>query len=653
MLKKAFFLFFPLLLAAAGINDPTAMVAATVGQPPAWVEYFEYELAPASVKPSHVNIQCLLVDTQRNWEEKTLYCREAVKPLTQAGVEDVSHLELLYDPAFYHVCVHSIRVYRNGMWHDRLSTARQHVLQREDDLEMQVYSGFLTLVYFISDIRIGDVIEYQYSYIGGNPLLTTLLDDEVHLENHESIEKYSYRLLASPARELEIKPFLTNHTLTVQDISPDLREWSISVSETKACSSEPNQPATIHPCACIQINEYHTWKAVIERLKPLVALPDSFMEDPSSEILLLLNEWASFDPHERARLATRFVQNEIHYLSLSDGIAAFKPEDPTVCFTRRFGDCKDKTLLLHGLLKQLGISSTPILVHSFRGAFLPSSLPSPLLFNHMILRIEFGNETVFVDPTITLQGGLITANYCPRYFYGLPLSDASSQLIEMPDIKLIHPIEIETTLNLSDENTIKMKVEARYYDHEAEGARRALAYQGVNRFSENHLLYIQSLYRGSTALMPLETMDDSKQNLFITREVYSIPLRTKKGKRQFKVQPQLLYDYLENDINPERTMPYVLEFPTWVQEHVHIDHLDIKDSACEEMNFDHACFLYRSSVNKLETEADLYFEINFIKDQITPRDIPAFNEIMSTIESDTDLEVTFMSLSKKGQGSHG
>lgn len=636
MLRWWIFLF-PLMLLAGPRHS-----SFSTGESPAWVIPVPYELAPATVKPSQVNLQYLLMDTQKHWEEKTTFRRLAIKPLTQAGVEEVSHIKLLFNPAFNNICVHSIRVYRNGVWQDRLSTARQHILQRENNLEMQIYSGLLTLVYFINDIRVGDVVEYQYSYIGGNPLLTTYLDELVYLEESASIEKMSYRFLVDPALNLEVKSTHTTVVPSLQELSADLMEWTINATETEARPREPYQPAATNPCARIQINEYQSWKLVIDQLQPLVILPDSFIDNPSEEILLLLSEWIAFDPYERTRLATRFVQNEIHYLSLSDGISALKPEDPTICFTRRFGDCKDKTLLLHGLLKLMGIPSTPILVNNSKGAALPSFLPSPHLFNHMILRIELDGDVIFVDPTITFQGGLISTNYCPRYFYGLPLSEESSHLIALPETILIHPVEIETKIGMKNEELLEMNIETHYYGKEAETMRRKLAYQGLRKLSDFHLLYTQQLYRGATSIKPLKVFDDSKQNLFITVETYQIPLRSKKGKKPLYIQSWLLKDSLETDINPDRKTPYVVTYPLWVKEHIHVNHLSLQESPTkEEMNFDHECFLYRSSFKRGATEADFNFEINFIKDHILPSEIPSFNEIMSEIESLTDLDVTF------------
>ncbi len=621
LLQKLFFLFFPLLLIAEEFKiDP----------PPSWVNLFEYELSPPTIKPSQVHVQHLLLDWQKHWEEKTKFRRIALKPLSQIGVKAISQIELSYNPAFFQIRVHSIRLYRNGVWHDRLDNSRHHVLQREDGLENQVYHGTHTLVFFISDIQPGDVLEYQYSYIGENPFLSTHVDETFYLENSFSLENIYFRLLAHPSHHLLTKATNTNRSLEVRDISSDLREWSIGCKDTKAISYEPNTPSSCDPYARIQISEYKSWKEVIDKEVTLVTLPERFMEDPIPEIADLIKTWSAFDTYERIRLATRFVQNEIRYLSLSDGISALKPQDPTLCFQKRYGDCKDKTLLLHGLLKLMGISSTPILVHTEEGASLHESLPSSSLFNHMVLRVDLG---IFIDSTITHQGGAMISNYFPSYHYGLPISDGENDLIALPQEKLLRPIEIETTFNPGNGQNIEMVVTTNYYDQEAEFMRRRLSYRGISQLSDGHLHYTQQLYRGAVLQTPLVVADDIDKNIFSTTERYLIPIASKKGKKRLQIQSQILNDYLETDIDTDRENPYEVPFPLWVKEHIH---LNLEGSLTPmEMSFEHDSFTYSSSIQ----ENDLNFELHILKDHITPDEISSCNEIMGEIESETDLEM--------------
>ena len=61
-------------------------------------------------------------------------------------------------------------------------------------------------------------------------------------------------------------------------------------------------------------------------------------------------------------LALQFVQNKIRYVSLSFGSNAYHPHHPDEVLQNRYGDCKDKSLLLLSLLRAAGIQAWPALV---------------------------------------------------------------------------------------------------------------------------------------------------------------------------------------------------------------------------------------------------------------------------------------------------
>src|SRR5262249_46223415 len=140
--------------------------------------------------------------------------------------------------------------------------------------------------------------------------------------------------------------------------------------------------------------------------------------------------------------ALRFVQDEVRYLGFEEGVMGHMPHDPFLVFQRRFGDCKDKTFLLHFLLHLMGISSTPVLVDISAGKALTEMLPTPFAFNHIILRITIDDVDYWVDPTISLQGGSLVKNYFPNYYWGLPLAKGTSSLVPLPDCDLEKPTRV-------------------------------------------------------------------------------------------------------------------------------------------------------------------------------------------------------------------
>ena len=105
----------PLLLMGISVDQNTLH---SKNAAPSWVKPCDFALDAIAAKPSQVNLQYLLIDTQRNWEEKTLYRHFAVKTLTQSGIEQISQLKIDFDPSCTQVVMHDIRVFRQGEWLD-------------------------------------------------------------------------------------------------------------------------------------------------------------------------------------------------------------------------------------------------------------------------------------------------------------------------------------------------------------------------------------------------------------------------------------------------------------------------------------------------------------------------------------------------------
>lgn len=95
-----------------------------------------------------------------------------------------------------------------------------------------------------------------------------------------------------------------------------------------------------------------------------------------------------------------FVQNQIVYLFDAEVMHGYIPENTQKTIQVKSGDCKAKSLLLMHLLKGLGIESDLILVNYDYDYHLAHYLPSPFIFNHMILKIRYKGEEYFVDSTL-------------------------------------------------------------------------------------------------------------------------------------------------------------------------------------------------------------------------------------------------------------
>ncbi|MCB1059090.1 MAG: DUF3857 domain-containing protein [Calditrichaeota bacterium] len=91
-----------------------------------------------------------------------------------------------------------------------------------------------------------------------------------------------------------------------------------------------------------------------------------------------------------------WVQQNIRTVNLSLGAVGYTPNDANDVWANRYGDVRDKLVLLSALLGGYGIDSYPVLMQSSDLPF--SSLPSLEQFSYMILAVPLDKDTLFLDP---------------------------------------------------------------------------------------------------------------------------------------------------------------------------------------------------------------------------------------------------------------
>ena len=150
---------------------------------------------------------------------------------------------------------------------------------------------------------------------------------------------------------------------------------------------------------------------------------------------------------ERIKALARFAQHDIRYAAIEIGIGGLKPHPAPEILAHRYGDCKDKAILLHTMLAQIGVKSYFTMVHDERGIFTDKTPPNSY-FNHVIITIQLpessmaktfpaiyehpklGHLLIF-DPTAELVpfGNL---PYYEQNSYALVVTDNGGDYIHLP-----------------------------------------------------------------------------------------------------------------------------------------------------------------------------------------------------------------------------
>ncbi len=554
--------------APAGASDATRR-GLSFGPPPSWAEPIAVDLR-ASPPASEISggVHYLLVDQQTRvsprGEER--FGHFAKRIVNEAGLEAASQLSVAYDPGYETVELHFLRVRRGGAVLDRLVRERVELVQRESELEAQVYDGALSAIAFIEDLRVGDVVEYAYTLRGANPVLGGRFTEGIDVEWSVPLRHLRYRLLWPRERTLLVRNHGTSVAPVIDDAGP-ARQYVWELEEEAPVADPGPVPPWYARWAWVQLSEFARWADVAAWARPLYTVPTVLPPDLTAKA----EGWKRLpDESERARAALRFVQDEVRYVGIEMGTGSHRPTAPGVVFARRFGDCKDKSLLLSTLLGALGLRARPALVHTSRGRGLDDWLPTPYAFNHVVTRAEVGGRVLWLDPTRTAQGGMLGRTCFPDYERALVVDEGVLDLTEIaPDIPARPTETVEEEYRVRDDGKpVEYSVETRYEGCDADRARADLRRRSRDDVAKGYTDFYAQTWPGIRSLAALEVQDDREKNVLLVRERYAIPGFWSDGPSPGRRQSDLWASTLDDELRRPKIAshaPLAVAYPVFLR----------------------------------------------------------------------------------------
>jgi transglutaminase-like putative cysteine protease len=536
---------------------------ATVGPPPPWVETME--LPPEQPPPADVRAGAhyLVVDRQIRVEGGTQqrYYRRAWKVLSTAGVQEASEIKVAFDPAYQRLTFHEVRLWRNGRNVRRFSRADIHLVHEEADLDERLYNGSLSAIVFLKDVRPGDIVDYSYSVAGANPIFNGRFAATFELAYGFPVARLRHRLLWPSVRALNLKRHRTDLTPRVFDSAPTrIYEWERS--DVAAVRSEEETPGWFNPQPAVEASEFSSWNEVARWASGLFARDSR----PSPRLSALVREIEKAPPPERARRAVRFVQDEVRYLGIEMGSSSHQPHPPEQVLEQRYGDCKDKALLLVRLLRALGVEATPALVSTSQGRALDEEPPSPLAFDHVIVRARIAGTPAWIDATRSETGGAPEATEAPTFERALLVREDATGLTAIPSPERPEPnlVVDETYTVAANAGSTRLLVVTTYRGRSADEKRHFLARVAPADLAKSYLNHYAREDPSVRALAPPAVRDDREANVLVEEERYELPGLWSRGRHDFYAWA--VGDELSRPATAVRSMPLRVGHP------VHVEH---------------------------------------------------------------------------------
>jgi len=425
-------------LAAAALVATPAHAGEKVlfGKPPAWV--VEH---PAGTEPSqsgNLPVEFLQVDTQDRFEgqTETTFTLVRMKFLASQGLQ-AGNLSYSWEPDKGDLTVNRVLIHRGDKTIDVLGEGQTFtVLRREQGLEQAMLDGSLTANMFPEGLQVGDVLEAAVTITRTDPVVG----------NHAEAR---FGPLNFPAGRIDLSvQWPVGRTMSLAS-SPDMPQWArakadgfetatISLQDVKPLVPPSGAPDRYKLIRMAEVSDYQSWDQVAAVNVPLYAKASVIPADGPLRAEIDKIRAADKDPAARAEAALQLVQNRIRYVALEMGAGGLVPADAATTWSRRYGDCKAKTALLIGILRELGIEAEPVVVNTGIGDAIASRLPAVGLFDHILVRATIAGKTYWLDGTRTGDTSLARLKV-PNFSWGLPIRKGVTGLVRMVPPPLEQP----------------------------------------------------------------------------------------------------------------------------------------------------------------------------------------------------------------------
>lgn len=618
------------------ISIQTVFSQVAIKKKPNWVTSEKYNHNP-SVSEDEISqgLLTLLYEEQINIDIEEYYIKSALKVTENVGAQPASNISVNFDPSYQKLTFHSINIIREGKIINKLLPNSFQTMRRELSAENYIYDGSLSAVTNLSDIRMGDIVEYSYTIKGFNPIHKDHFASTINLRTSTPVGKLYLKLVSR--EKLLFKYFKTAQKIQEKKIN-NKYVYTFKEEDIPAYKYEIQTPVWHIGSGIVNVSNYSSWKEVVDWGVDVYKYDRNLSQELLSKIEKIKK--SNKTEGERIKACLDFVQDEVRYLGLESGIGAYKPNSPNKVFEQLFGDCKDKSMLFVAMLRAMNINAYPALINTYLKGTLKDFLPSPYQFNHCVTKVitSDGGE-YWYDPTISNQGGQYTNVAFPDYRLGLVLKKGNEDLEE------IFPFDtslIEITDNFILEEVGKgatLSINSVYKDASADNMRSYFKNNSISSINKEYENYYSKYFNNIRSTKKPEFNDDIENNIFTINEEYKIDSIWKpsilENHLALEFYPYSIIDILSLPGKANRKQPFAMLYPA-TRNHVinvKLPHEWSVDQRGVNINSPNLYYDFEIAYLPKEFLLTLNHSLKIQKDHVSTEEFPRFYQDMKKLDT--------------------
>lgn len=386
-----------LAVVAVVANPAFAADKVQYDKPAAWV------LSPPAptegIVPAGAAARIIYSDTQTRVGDKgdDIYTAWRIKLLTTDALP-IGNIAASWNSGSGSATIHYLRIWRDGKPIDVLKKARFAVVRQEVNLESAILNGMLTASLQTPGLQVGDELEFAATIHGQDPTLGDHHFGLSALPPQGNPGAYRMRLSWPADHALRWQGTADMGELTPQPLG-NYKVIDYTLRDPKPAIPTEGAPVRYNVRRLLEYSDFSGWEDISTRMWRL--FDEASALKPGSAIRQEIAKIAASnkDPVARTEAALALVQDHVRYVYVGLNGGNYRPATIDDSWTRRFGDCKAKTALLLAILRELDIPAEPVLVQAAGGDGIDQRLPSPILFDHALVRATIDGKSYWLDGT--------------------------------------------------------------------------------------------------------------------------------------------------------------------------------------------------------------------------------------------------------------
>ncbi|HAJ56403.1 MAG TPA: hypothetical protein DCL35_01390 [Candidatus Omnitrophica bacterium] len=269
-------------------------------------------------------------------------------------------------------------------------------------LNFPLYSNARARIISMPEVVAGSVIEYKVRLTRAQLPNRKDFDIAYWLQADEPIILERCRIRVPEDRLLKYKAVNADYNTFGFDMTPKVRHeggkkiYSLEFADVPQIVPEPGMPSVTRINPYVLFSTFESWGDIYSWWRGLYIDKTAADADIRAKAHELTRDKKTRE--EKIRAIYNFCAQDIRYVAVEYGDAGYEPHRAAEIFKNKYGDCKDKAILLTSMAEAAGIQVYPVLISTFDSIDIQEDVPS-LLFNHAICAVEADKKIIFMDAT--------------------------------------------------------------------------------------------------------------------------------------------------------------------------------------------------------------------------------------------------------------